>query len=124
MTSLAGWLMIVVSGLALFVAFPGQYDNAPLPGLVGTIGIPFAIAYMAFQLVLAAYLSKARVWWLVTGLFLVGVMLSAVGRAVDFHGVFAEHNISYVEYLLCGGSCTSGLGLGIATVRGWTHDKA
>jgi hypothetical protein len=123
MASLAGWMMIVVSGLVLFVAFPGEYNFALLPEFIGSVGIPFAIAFAAFQYALAAHFRKARVLWLVTGLFVVGIMLGAVGRAIDMDGFFAEHRISYLKCLLCGGSCVSGLGFGIAIVRGWVYDE-
>jgi hypothetical protein len=124
MVSVIGWLMIVVSGLVFFIAFPGEYNNALLPEFIGTIGIPFAIAYTVLQYAVAAHFGKSRVLWLVTGLFVAGAMLGAVGRAIDIHGFFAEHGISYPEYVLCGGACVSGLGLGIAIVRGWVYDEA
>ena len=123
MLLLAGWLMIAVSGLVLFAAFPGRYNVALLPEFIGTLGVPFAIAYISFQFVLAAYFKKSRILWLVIGCFLAGVILSAIGRAIDIHGFFAKHQISYFEYLLCGGACVSGLGFGIAIVRGWVYDE-
>ncbi len=124
MAPLAGWLMIVVSGLVLFAAFPGQYNVTLLPEFIGTVGVPFAIAYIAFQCALVGYFKKARVLWLVMALFVVGVMLSIVGRAIDIHGFYAEHHVSYLEYLLCGGACVSGLGFGIAIVQGWVYDES
>jgi hypothetical protein len=124
MALLAGWLMIVLSALVLFAAFPGEFDYAPLPDFIGTVGLPFALVYGTMQVAFVAYFRKARVVWLVTGLFIVGVLLSAIGRAIDIHGFFARHGISYMEYVLCGGSCVSGLGFGIAIVRGWVYDQA
>ena len=123
MVLLAGWLMIAVSGLVLFAAFPGKYNLALLPEFIGTFGVPFAITYIAFQSALAAYFKKSRILWLVMGCFLAGVMLSVIGRAIDIHGFFVKHQISYFEYLLCGGVCVSGLGFGIAIVRGWVYDE-
>lgn len=114
--------MIVVGGLVLFAAFPGRYNVTYFPEFIGTFGAPFAIVFMAFQLALAVHLKKARVLWLVIGLFSAGVALGFVGRAIDIHGFCAEHQISYLEYLLCGGSCASGLGFGIAIVNGWIYD--
>ena len=115
--------MIVVSGVVLSAAFPGKFNISLLPEFIGTFGVPFAIAYIAFQSALAVYFKQSRILWLLIGLFLVGVMLSAIGRAIDIHGFFAKHQISYFEYLLCGGACVSGLGFGIAIVSGWVYDE-
>ena len=121
MAPLTAWLMIVVSGLVLFAAFPGRYNTVLLPQFIGTLGIPFAIIFTVIQYAVAVQFRKPRVLWLVTGLFVTGAMLATIGRAIDLHGFFAEHNISYTAYLLCGGACTSGFGLGIAIVRGWVY---
>jgi len=121
--ALLGWLMIAVSGLVLFLAFPGEYNAVLLPQFIGNVGLPFAIVHTAFQYGLAVYFRKSRVLGLVTALFVVGILLGAVGRAIDIHGFFAEHRISYVKYLLCSGSCVSGLGFGVAIVRGWVYDE-
>jgi hypothetical protein len=123
MGSTIGWLMIVVSGAVLFAAFPGKYGSrALLPEFIGTFGLPFALAFAAVQYAVAARLRRAKVLWLVTVLFVIGAILGTVGRAIDLRGFCAEHNISYAEYVLCGGACASGLGLGIAMVRGWIYE--
>lgn len=122
MAPLAAWLMIVVSGLVLFAAFPGKYNIVLLPQFIGTLGIPFAIAFTAIQYGVAVQFRKPRVLWLVTGLFIAGAMLATIGRVIDLHGFLAEHNISYTAYILCGGACASGFGLGIAIVRGWVYE--
>lgn len=123
MVSIIGWLMIVVGGAVLLVAFPGKYGSGPLlPEFLGTVGLPFALAFAAIQYAVAARFRRAKVLWLVTVLFAIGAILGTVGRAIDLHGFCAEHNISYAEYVLCGGACVSGLGLGIAVVRGWIYE--
>lgn len=123
MEPVIGWVMIVVSGAVLFAAFPGKYGSAALlPDFIGTVGLPFALAFVALQYVVAARFRRAKVLWLVTGLFAIGAMLGVVGRVIDVHGFCVEHNISYAEYVLCGGACVSGLGLGIAMVRGWVYE--
>ncbi len=123
MESLAGWLMIVVSGVVLFVAFPGEYGGSALvPRFIGAIGLPFGLAFAAFQYAVAVRFREAKVLWLVSGLFALGAMLGIVGRAIDLHGLCAEYSISYAEYVVCSGACASGMGLGIAIVRGWVYD--
>ena len=123
MTPLAGWVMIVVSALVIYAAFPGRFNVVFLPRFLGAFGIPFAILYLGAQYALAAYLRRRRGLLLVTVLFILGAALGALGRAVDIHGFFAEHDISYFEYVLCAGSCVSGLGFGIALVRGWVYEE-
>jgi hypothetical protein len=123
MESIAGWVMIVVSGAILFAAFPGEYGgSALLPRFIGAVGLPFGLAFAAIQCAVAAYFRKARVLWLVVALFIVGAVLGAFGRAIDIDGFCAKQHISYITYVVCGGACVSGLGLGIAIVRGWVYN--
>jgi hypothetical protein len=123
MESIAGRLMIVVSAGVLFVAFPGEYGNhSLLPGFIGGVGLPFGLVFAAIQCAVAVHFRKAKVLWLVAGLFVVGALLGTFGRAIDVDGFCAEHHISYAAYIVCGGACASGLGFGIAIVRGWVYD--
>jgi hypothetical protein len=119
---LAGWLMIGVGGAVLFAAFPGETNVALLPEFIVRVGTPFAVVYTAFQAALVPYFRKSRVLWLVIGLFAVGAILGAIGRAIDIDGFCARHGISYTQYVLCGASCVSGVGFGIAIVRGWVYE--
>jgi hypothetical protein len=100
------------------------YGGALLPEFIGKVGIPFGLVFMALQYAVAVYFGKSRVLWLVTGLFIVGAMLAIIGWALDIGGFLAEYGISSMEYLLCAGSCTSGMGFGVAIVRGWIYDQA
>ncbi len=123
MDAIAGWVMIVVSAAVLLAAFPGQYGGgAMLPQFIGSVGLPFGLIFAAFQGAVALRLGKAKVLWLVSGLFLTGAMLGAVGRALDLDRLGAKYGVSYAEYVVCAAACVSGIGLGIAIVRGWVYE--
>jgi hypothetical protein len=124
MVPVLGWLMIAVSGVVLFIAFPGEYGGALLPQFIGRVGIPFGLLYIALQYAVAAYFGTSRVLWFVTGWFAVGAIRAIVGWALDINRFFADYGASFMEYLLCSGSCTSGMAFGIAIVRGWVYDQA
>ena len=120
--ALAGWALIVIGGAVMFAAFPGRYNVAVLPEFLGDYGVAFAVVFGAVQAALVAGLRKGRAVALAGVLFAVGALLGVIGRAVDLHGFCAEHGVSYLEYVLCAGVAVSGLGLGLAIVRGWVYD--
>ena len=123
MKTIAAWLMIVVSGIVMYVGFPGQNKPVFLPTLVGAWGIPFAVIFSASLLLVAISCKNLQIIGLMVLFFVIGAALGAMGRAVDLHGILADNNVSYTAYSLCAGSCVAGLGLGIAILRGWCVDE-
>jgi hypothetical protein len=69
-------------------------------------------------------LIRCELQMLVTGWFMVGATLAIVCWALDINRFFADYGASFMEHLLCSGSCMSGMAFGIAIVRGWVYDQA
>ena len=122
-STIAAWLMIMLSLGVMFAAFPGRYNVVYAPGFIGNYGLLFGLLYAAAQYAVAVFLKSRRAVVLISGLFLVGAGLGAIGRALDIHGFYAEHNVSYTSYVFASGACASGLAFGIAIVRGWVAEK-
>ncbi len=124
MSALVGWICLSISACILVTTFPRLGGSVLAPSLVPVFGVFFSILYTIAQYTYTSWLRSRRGAMVVTGLFLLGMVMGGLGRAMDVSGQFEQLGMTYVRQMLSGGACLSGLGLGIGLVKGSIRPEA
>jgi hypothetical protein len=117
-----GRILIVVHVVVWMTSFSLR-GQIMCPWLIPIFGVPFAIMDLAVQYGLVFYLRSLRGAFLVTGVFLLCMLISGTNlNSVEAH-YYAAHHISAIRGPLVLSVCTSGWFLGAALLSQWVAQE-